>query len=540
MNMNEQTFESMLNESWEDYKVDPEQVVETEVIAVDHYNVTLAIFSSVEGFVPVSEFDSLPKVGDKVQVIVSALDDGEGNVKVSHKLALDKIIREELLTGMSEKRIFTAKVKDVRQAGLMIKIGSIDGFVPRSQVDTNPKAIEGLVGKNISVVPLSYDHKRGNVVASRKEALMVERGGAIEAMEGELNIGDVREGVVKNILNFGVFVELGGRDCLVHLTDAAWNPMEVNPFEMFHVGQRVTGYINKTDHLNRFYMSLRGNDMAPWEAVKKNRKIGEKVNVTVYKLDDSRNLLVIVDGVLGIVEQANISWGHTKSSELKELAGKQVEAVITGFDETKGCELVELSMKQCKANPWEKASKVLVTGREIEVPIKAITEHNFFVSIVAGVDAIVPAREICWKDSARRLRELEVGDMVKVKLIHIDHENQKVTASLRECEEDPFSGLKKGSAVEMTVKRFSRNGDCVYLSVEGSDLEAFSTARHATPTRSVKADEFYDVGDKVVGKVINIDGGRLLVSLKDKSMRDILGKNSNNDSMKNALLSALS
>lgn len=540
MNKNEQTFESMLNESWEDYNVDPESVVESEVIAVDHYNVTLAIFSSVEGFVPLGEFEELPKVGDKVQVIVSALDDGNGNVKVSHTNAVDKLTRERLISGMENKAIFQAKVMEARPAGLLVKIATIDGFLPRSQIDTFPVNPHTLVGTTINVVPLNYDEKKNNVVVSRKEALMQERGGAIEKLVGELKVGDVREGIVKNVLKFGAFVELGGKDCLVHLTDASWNPLEVDPFQFFQVGQRVTGVINKTDHLNRFYMSLRGNDMTPWENIKKNRKIGEVVDATVYKLDDNRNLLVVVDGVLGVVKQANISWGHTKSSELKELAGKQVKAVVTGFDDTPSCELVELSMKECTTNPWKRAAKELVVGREMEVEIKAVTEHNFFVPVAEGVDAIVPSREICWKDPARRLRELSNGMTVKVKLIHVDHENQKVTASLRECEADPFSGLKKGSAVDLTVTGFSRNGDCVFLSVDDTELEAFSTARHATPARAVLAEDFYNIGEKVVGKVINIDAGRVLVNLRDKSMSDILGASQGNSSMKEALLAAQS
>ncbi|WP_210498355.1 S1 RNA-binding domain-containing protein [Vibrio crassostreae] len=518
-----QTFESLLDESIGDLEFKPDTIVEAEVISVDRYRATVDAGLPIEAYIPVNEFEERPQVGEMVKVIIDALDDGEGNVEISHEKAVERETREEVHLAIEEKNIISAKVVEVHNAGLLVRVRNIDGFIPKSLVDTVIIDRATLLGQTVSVIPLSFDPKKKNVVVSRKEALIKERGGVMEKLEEEVQIGDIREGIVKNVLKFGAFVDLGGKDCLIHITDASWNPMAVNPFEFFQIGQRVKGLINKTDHLGRLYMSLRDADRSPWEKAKAELEIGAEVEVTSYKVDDRKNLLVVVNDVMGVVPNADISWSHMKSYELINAypTGSKVKAVVTGFKEESGQEAVVLSMKSCGTNPWEEAKDILVEGNTASVTVKAVTEHNVFVNVAKDIDAIIPFKEICWKDPYNAIKGLAAGDNVDVKIINVDMDNRKVTASLKEIVENPFSNLKKGTEVEGVVTGFSRNGDAVMLEIDnkGSKLAGIVSSRHATPNKMVKANEYYTVGDKVSGAVINIDSGKVMVNLRKKEAK---------------------
>lgn len=535
-----QSFESLLNESLGDLSFKADTIVEAKVVTVDRYRVVVDAGLPIEGYIPVSEFEERPQVGDLVKVIIDALDDGDGNILISHEKAVERETKEMIFNAIEDKEIITAKVVESVRAGLLVRVRTVDGFIPKSHIDTVMVDKDSLVGQQINVIPLSYDAKKKNVVVSRKEALIKERGGVMETLKEEVKIGDVREGIIKNVQKFGAFVDLGGKDCLIHVTDAGWNPMSFNPFEFFHVGQRVTGLINKSDHLGRLYMSLRDADRSPWESAKSSLKVGDKVEVTSYKVDDNKNLLVIVNDVLGMVPSQDISWSHMKSYEMIQAypTGSKIEAVVTGFDETQGQELVLLSMKSCEVNPWEESKDLIKEGNVVNAVVKATTEYSVFATLAKDIDAIIPFKEICWKDSARAIKQLKVGETLDVKIINVDFQGRKITASIKETKANPFANIKKGTEVSGVITGFGRGGDSITLEIdsEGEKLQGIVSARHATPMKMVKANEYYDVGDKVSGIVINIDSGKVIVSLRHKDSKS--SKDMVNNSMKNALESA--
>ncbi len=539
---NDLSFADLLADSWVDYDVNPHEAVEVEVIAVDDNFATLAIYANVEGVVAVREFENKPKVGDKVKVIVSALDDGQGAVDVSHSKAIDLESRDIVKAAIEEKSIIEVKVKLATRAGLITQFHSVEGFLPKSHLIGDHED-PNLIGRRLKVIPIGEDEKKNNIIVSQKEALIQERGGKLETLEGEVKVGDELEGIVKNIMPFGAFVDLGGRDCLIHVTAMTWNPLDAKPADLLEVGQRIKGVINKADEKGRIFMSIRNNDMGPWEAVKAARKVGDKVEALVYKIEDKKNLLVIIDGVLGKVPLKEISWNFPKPNELKALIGKKIEATVTAFDETAGNEVVMLSIKAAQPNPWEKAKDELVEGRILSAPIKSITEHNVFVKVADNVDAIVPYREIDWMNQQRKLNSLTVGDDVMVKLITVDHEEQKVTASIKQCDDNPYEGLSKNKTVLAKITGFSRDGSGVELDIieidgEEKKIKAFSNSRLATSLNGVKADEYHEVGDKLSARVVNIGADKVLLDLRNRSMNEHVNGSEANLSLKHAFAEA--
>lgn len=536
-----ESFESLLEGSLGDLAFKPDTIVDAVVVAVDRYRVTLDTGLPIEGFVPVSEFDQKPEVGQTVKVIIDALDDGNGNILISHDKAVEREAKELIFSSIESGSVIEAKVVSAARAGMFVKIRNVDGFMPNSHVAVmSANTIrEELIGQTVSVVPMSYDPKKKNVVVSRKLAMIKERGGVMEPLEGEVKIGDIREGIVKNVMKYGAFVDLGGVDCLIHVTDAVWNPMAVNPSEFFHIGQRVKGLINKMNHHAKPCMSLRALDRAPWESAKKEIAIGEKVEATVYKVDDNRNLLVIVNGVQGVIPSNEISWGHIKLKDLiaKYPSGSKIEVILTGYEEEYGLEQLVFSLKACDENPWKKAKDLLVEGNKVTATIKSFGESVVFINLAKDIDGIVPFKELCWVNPQQKMSELSVGDKLEVLLINVNFAEYKVTASLKQNEKNPFSGLKKGSDVECEIVKFSKSGDSIFVKVDHDDfsLEGAVSSRHAIPQKvkeNVKASEYYNVGDKVTGTVVNIDGGKVMISFRGKRQEKV--KEINN-AMKDAL-----
>lgn len=536
-----ESFESLLEGSLGDLAFKPDTIVDAEVVAVDRYRVTLDTGLPIEGFVPVSEFEQKPEVGQIVKVIIDALDDGNGNVLISHDKAVEREAKDLIFSSIESGTPIDAKVVSAARAGMFVRIRNVDGFMPNSHVAVMSANTvrEELIGQTVKVVPMSYDTKKKNVVVSRKLAMIKERGGIMEPLSGEVKIGDIREGVVKAVMKYGAFVDLGGVDCLIHITDAVWNPLSANPSELFHIGQRVKGLINKMNHHAKPCMSLRALERAPWEAAKSNVAIGDKVEATVYKVDDNRNLLVVVNGVQGVIPSNEISWGHIKQKELisKYPSGSKIDVILTGYEEEFGLEQLVFSLKACDENPWEKSKDLLVEGKKVEATIKSFGESVVFINLAKDIDGIIPFKELCWVNPQQKMSELTVGDKLEVLLINVNFEEFKATASLRQNQKNPFNGLKKGSDVECEIVKFSKSGDSIFVNVahENYNLEGAVSSRHAIPQKvkeNVKASEYYNVGDKVVGTVVNIDGGKVMISFRGK--RQSSHKEINN-AMKDAL-----
>ncbi|CAH7351153.1 conserved hypothetical protein [Vibrio chagasii] len=536
MNNNE-NFAMLLEESSSDFSFKTNVIIKATVIASDRHYVTVDAGLPMEADIPTNEFLDRPEVGDEVSVIVFAFDNGDGQAAISHHSALQIESSELVEAAIADKSIVTAKAVKATRAGLLVKVGALDGFLPNSLIDTVRIEKETLLGKKIDVVPLSIDDKNRNVVVSRKEALITQRGGRIEPLVGELAVGDVREGIIKNILRFGAFVDLGGKDCLIHISDMGWDVTSIDPIRDFEIGQRVKGLINKTDGNGKFFMSLRQSNMEPWIAAKEAINVGDKVTAKIVKIEEDYSLIAIVNGVPAIVPKSEVSWVHKKGYELYQTfpAGKEFEAVVTGFCEDEGTEHVQLSVKQTQHNPWTEAGSTIAEGNTLSVEVKSTSDTHVIVSLTDDISAIVPFREIAWGDCQQAIRDLHTGDEIDVKILSVEPNEHRVVASIRETTENPFAGVRKGRKVECKITGFNRKGNAVFVEFSQNDkiIKGFVSARHALPAKSasMNADEYYSIGDKVQGEILAIDGDRIQVNLRNGEQRNLesaLGSKKNN------------
>lgn len=546
MNKNE-SFAQLLEESAADFTFKTNEIVKALVLAADRHYVTVDAGLPMEANIPSSEFFERPEKGDEVSVIVFAFDDGTGQAAISHHRALQIESSEMVEEAISDKTAIPAKVTKSTRAGLLVKVGALDGFIPNTLIDTIRIDKETLIGKMVSVVPLSIDEKNRNVVVSRKEALIAERGGRMEAMEGELAVGDVREGVIKNIVRYGAFVDLGGKDCMIHVSDMGWDITKANPAEDLEIGQRVKGLINKVNAKGQFHMSLRHSDMAPWNNAKESLKIGDTVTAKVVKIEDDYSIITVVNGVPAVVAKNEVSWTHMKGYDLfqKYPTGTEFEAQVLGFNETHGEECVQLSIKQTQENPWEQTKDTIAEGNTIAVEVKSVNESHIIVSITDEISALVPFRELSWGDCQQAIRDIHAGDEIDVKILSVEPNEHRVVASIRATQDNPYAGLRKGRPVDCKVTGFNRKGTMVFVEIKQDDkvVKGFVSSRHALPTKSVsmKADEYYSIGDKVTGVVLGMDGDRVQVNLRkqeSKALDAVLGNDQQNNAMFEAMKAA--
>ncbi|MDK9793240.1 S1 RNA-binding domain-containing protein [Vibrio sp. D431a] len=542
---NTESFAQLLEESAAAFTFKTNEIVKATVLGSDRHYVTVDAGLPMEANIPSGEFFELPRVNDEVSVIVFAFDDGTGQPAISHHRALQIESSELVEDAIVNKSVIQAKVVKSTRAGLLVRVGALDGFIPNTLIDTVRIDKETLIGQMISVVPLSIDEKNRNVVVSRKEALITERGGRIEAMEGELAVGDVREGVIKNIVRYGAFVDLGGKDCMIHVSDMGWDVTKANPAQDLEIGQRVKGLINKVNAKGQFHMSLRHADMKPWEDAKAALTIGQKVSAEVVKIEDDYSIITVVNGVPAVVAKNQVSWTHIKGYDLFQTyaSGTKFEAIVTGFNETHGEECVMLSIKQTKVNPWEEAKDTIAEGKLVTSEVKSVNEGHIIVSITDEISALVPFRELSWGDCQQAIRDIHAGDEIDVVILQVEPDEHRVVASIRATQENPFAGLRKGSTVKGEVTGFNKKGNMVFIDIKQGDkvIKGFVSSRHALPTKSVsmRADEYYSIGDNVKGTVLGMDGDRVQVNLRKQETQALKAALGCGDSQNNAMLEAM-
>lgn len=514
------TFEQMLAESLQDFKFTPDEIIEAEVLSVNHYFVTVDAGLHVECSVPRSEFLEIPEVGDKVQVIIEAIDDGKGQVLITHEKALERLAKDWVHGAIEEGEITQAKVKEATRAGLLVKVGVLDGFLPNSLIDVVMMDKTTLLNKVINVKIVGIDPQKNNVIVNRKAAIIEERGGVMEKLMGEISIGDVREGIIKNILHFGAFVDLGGVDCMMHVSDMQWDTLGVDPLKDFEIGQRIKGVINKKDDRGRLFMSLKHMDMSPWEKAKEELNVGDEVVCEIYKVEEdysNQSVVVSINGVMGRVSAKEFSWTRFNPKEIKSMftVGEKIKVTVVGFNEEEGKEMVELSIKANQLNPWDKIDAVAMKGSVIQTKVKAITDYAIFIPVTDQIDAIIPLKEIDWNNPNQAIRELVVGQEVDAKIMDVDKKEGKITASLREVKENPLKGLEKGGEVSCTVREYGL-GHEIYVDVDNNGHQVPAIIRDGRISKD--SDEKCSVGAVVEGTISYINSNNVVVSLKRKEV----------------------
>ncbi len=521
-------FEALLNESFELDTPDEGSVVKGTVLAIEAGQAIIDIGYKMEGRVELKEFaapgqDPEIEVGDTVEVYLERVENARGEAVVSR----DKARREEAWDRLEkaaekEERVEGAIFGRVK-GGFTVDLGGAVAFLPGSQVDVRPVRDAGpLMGLAQPFQILKMDRRRGNIVVSRRAILEESRAEQRAEIVGKLNEGDAVDGVVKNITEYGAFVDLGGVDGLLHVTDMAWRRVN-HPSEIVTIGETIKVQIvkiNKETH--RISLGMKQLEDDPWTLVEGKFALESVHTGRVTNITDYGAFVELEPGVEGLVHVSEMSWTKKNVHPGKIVSTSQeVDVMILEIDSTK--RRVSLGLKQTQGNPWENFEKTFPVGTEVEGEVKNITEFGLFVGLEGDIDGMVHLSDLDWNRSGEEaMEDYRKGDLVRAIVTDVDTEKERISLSIKAIDGDPFaeatSGVKRGAVVTVTVTKIEDGG----IEVEYDGMKAFIRRSDLSRDRAEQRPERFSVGDHVDARVTNIDKGsrRLGLSIKAREIAE--------------------
>jgi len=524
-NTNTESFAALFEESLTRQDMRAGEVISAEVVHVDHNFVVVNAGLKSEAYIPIEEFlndqgEIEVQAGDFVSVAIDALENGYGDTILSRDkakrlaswLSLEKALEEnELVTGT-----ITGKVK----GGLTVMVNGIRAFLPGSLIDTRPvKDTTPYEGKTLEFRVIKLDRKRNNVVLSRRAVIEATQGEERAKLLETLKEGAIVQGVVKNITDYGAFVDLGGIDGLLHITDIAWRRVR-HPSEVLSVGQEVTAKILKFDQeKNRVSLGVKQLGDDPWEGIARRYPAGTRLFGKVTNITDYGAFVEVESGIEGLVHVSEMDWTNKNVAPSKVVQlGDEVTVMVLEIDEDR--RRISLGMKQCKSNPWDDFNRNFKKGDRIKGAIKSITDFGVFIGLPGGIDGLVHLSDLSWSEAGEEaVRKYKKGDEVEAVVLGIDVEKERISLGIKQLEGDPFDNFVamngKGSIVDGTVKSVDAKGAVVQLT---TDVEGYLRASEISQDRVEDARNALKEGDKVNAMVINIDrkSRGLQLSLKAK------------------------
>lgn len=519
-----ESFAALFEESELNLNVEKGAVIQGVVVSIDDDWVTVDTGLKSEGVVDRAEFlneqrELEVQVGDTVDVVVEALDNGMGQTVLSREKAkraetwtkLEKIFEDgEIVTG-----VISGKVK----GGFTVDIGPVRAFLPGSLVDTRPiRDTTHLEGKELEFKVIKLDAKRNNVVVSRRAVMEAESSADREALLAQLEEGQTVTGTIKNLTDYGAFVDLGGIDGLLHITDMAWKRIK-HPSEVVEVGQEVTVKVLKFDReRNRVSLGLKQLGEDPWLAIMSRYPKGSIVKARVTNLTDYGCFAEIAEGVEGLVHVSEMDHTNKNIHPSKVVQiGDEVDVMVLEVDEER--RRISLGIKQTRANPWEEFAKAHDKGEKVSGTIKSITDFGIFIGLPGGIDGLVHLSDISWNEQGEEaIRRYKKGDTVEAVILSVDAEGNRISLGIKQLNNDPFNDFlaanERGALVKGTVTAVDAKGATVKL---GDDIEATLKASEINRDRVEDATKFLEVGQEVEAKIINVDRKSRSINLSIKA-----------------------
>ncbi|ARC51119.2 30S ribosomal protein S1 [Neisseria mucosa] len=532
--MTMENFAQLLEESFTLQEMNPGEVITAEVVAIDQNFVTVNAGLKSESLIDVAEFKNAQgeievKVGDFVTVTIESVENGFGETKLSRekaKRAADWIALEE---AMENGDILSGVINGKVKGGLTVMINSIRAFLPGSLVDVRPvKDTSHFEGKEIEFKVIKLDKKRNNVVVSRRAVLEATLGEERKALLENLQEGSIIKGIVKNITDYGAFVDLGGIDGLLHITDLAWRRVK-HPSEVLEVGQEVEAKVLKFDQdKQRVSLGMKQLGEDPWSGLTRRYPQGTRLFGKVSNLTDYGAFVEIEQGIEGLVHVSEMDWTNKNVHPSKVVQlGDEVEVMILEIDEDR--RRISLGMKQCQANPWEEFAANHNKGDKISGAVKSITDFGVFVGLPGGIDGLVHLSDLSWTEAGEEaVRKYKKGEEVEAVVLAIDVDKERISLGIKQLEGDPFGNFisvnDKGSLVKGSVKSVDAKGAVVALSDE---VEGYLPASEFAADRVEDLTTKLKEGDEIEAVIVTVDRKnrsiRLSVKAKDaKENREAL------------------
>jgi small subunit ribosomal protein S1 len=524
-----ESFAALFEESLTRKEMRIGEVITGEVVRIDMNFVVVNAGLKSESFVPLEEFKNDKgelevQPGDFISVAIEALEDGYGETRLSRDKAKRLAAWMDLEKALDESTLVSGMITGKVKGGLTVMTNGIRAFLPGSLVDTRPvKDTTPYEGKEMEFKVIKLDRKRNNVVVSRRAVLEANQGEERQKLLETLQEGATVKGIVKNITDYGAFVDLGGIDGLLHITDLAWRRVK-HPSEVLSVGDEVIAKVLKFDtEKNRVSLGMKQLGEDPWVGLSRRYPTGTRLFGKVTNLTDYGSFVEVEQGIEGLVHVSEMDWTNKNVHPSKVVAlGDEIEVMILEIDEDR--RRISLGMKQCKANPWDDFAVNFKKGDTVKGQIKSITDFGIFIGLPGGIDGLVHLSDLSWTlPGEEAVRNFKKGDEQEATVLSIDVERERISLGIRQLEGDPFSNFvavsDKGKIVDGTVKTVDAKGAVIALSEE---VEGYLRASEISRDRVEDARTHLKEGDAVSVMIINTDrkNRTINLSIKAKDMAD--------------------
>jgi len=519
-----ESFAELFEESLKEIDMQPGSIVRGTVVDIDQDWVTVHAGLKSEGVIPVSQFFNEKgelnlSIGDEVDVALDAVEDGFGETRLSREKAKRAEAWKELEKAFEAEKVVNGIINGKVKGGFTVELGGIRAFLPGSLVDVRPiRDTAHLEGKDLEFKVIKLDQKRNNVVVSRRAVLEAENSAEREALLQTLQEGLEVKGIVKNLTDYGAFVDLGGVDGLLHITDMAWKRIK-HPSEIVNVGDEINVKVLKFDReRNRVSLGLKQLGEDPWVAIKARYPENTRVTARVTNLTDYGCFAELEEGVEGLVHVSEMDWTNKNIHPSKVVQlGDEIEVMVLDIDEER--RRISLGIKQCNMNPWEEFSGKYNKGDKITGKIKSITDFGIFLGLEGGIDGLVHLSDISWNETGEdAVRKYKKADEIETVILSIDPERERISLGIKQMESDPFVEFtklnEKGAIVTGKITAIDAKSAVVSLS---DDVEAILKASEISRDRVEDARNVLNEGEQIEAKIISVDRKNRVINLSVKS-----------------------
>ncbi len=515
--MSTAALSEMIDKSFRTYREG--SIVNGTILEIKPQVVLVDIGYKSEGAIPITEFeDEEFEVGDEIEVLLERLENDEGMVVLSKEKAAHKQNWDKIVKVYQDGGLVRGKVKSVVKGGLMVNVG-VEAFLPGSQIDIiPPKDLSEYLGKVFEFKIVKVNDDRKNIVLSRREVIEQERAELRQKFLSEVQVGDKVEGMVKNITDFGVFVDLSGMDGLLHITDMSWGRIS-HPSEMLAIGQSVEVMILEVNReKERVSLGLKQMANNPWENIEDRYPVGQSVRGKITKLVPYGAFVEVEEGVEGLIHVSELSWTKRimRPSDILDL-DQEIEAVVLGINKDE--QKISLGVRQLEPNPWDEVETRYPVGNKISGKIRNLTAYGAFVELEDGIDGMIHVSDLSWTRKINHPSELlKKGQEVEAIVIDIDKTNQRISLGVKQLEGDPWSEIdtrfKVGDLVKGTVAKIASFGAFVQLQ---DDIDGLVHISQLSEDHVTRVKDVLKVGDEVEARVIKVDKVERRIGLSIKA-----------------------